>query len=218
MRFGIIAEGREDQEIITNILRAFGIDGSDVVRIRPSLQRDATDANNQTIGTFQGVKNACLGNNGKRPDFEKAFLFSDIKLIIIHLDTAEIDNQNFDFQRPTKNNNPNYCTELRNQVIDLINGWLNHSYQNQLLYAIAIEEIEAWLLTIYEKQDTSLSANPKKKLFIHLNKEKNLGLVKLSEKFKKRKELKSFLAYNQSLKDFVLSIQQSIQSYNNELP
>ena len=63
MRVGIIAEGTEDQAVISNILRAYGVDGSDILTIKPSLQQDVTDENNPTenatIGTFQGVKNAC---------------------------------------------------------------------------------------------------------------------------------------------------------------
>ena len=68
MRVGIIAEGTEDQSVIKNILRAFDIDG---YSIRPSLSVDESRkhlANQSTIGTFQGVKNACI----QRDDFERA--------------------------------------------------------------------------------------------------------------------------------------------------
>ena len=72
---GIISEGAEDFGVLKNIFRAFGFDGSEIIALRPALSKDATDRHNdpQTIGTFQGVKNACVGKNGKRPDFENFF-------------------------------------------------------------------------------------------------------------------------------------------------
>lgn len=209
MRIGIIAEGREDQAVIVNILRAFKIDKSDIVSIKPTLQKDANDENNPedtTIGTFQGVKRACMGFEGKRPYFDKAFLFFDANFVVIHLDTAEIETQDFPFQKPIKNDSKNYCIELRNKVIDLINLWLENNYQDQILYAIAIEEIEAWCLTIFEKRDSSLSADAKKRLKFVL-KTKNVDFDKITQDFRKTKKLNTFLEHNQSLSDFVKSLE-----------
>lgn len=217
MVIGIIAEGREDQAVIKNILK--GVAKSlnieiDVRPIRPNLKKDETDLQNntQTIGTFQGVKNACEGVDGEREDFDKFFFFEDSVFMTIQLDTAEIDIHNFEFTRPTKDKNPNYSTELRQNVIDLINTWLENNYENPLLYAIAIEEIEAWYLTIYEKKDSSLSANPKNQLMRILNK-KNIKIdgnnkatsfeQKVAKDFRSPKKLKEYMNYNQSLAEFV---------------
>lgn len=214
MRIGIIAEGKEDQEVIRHILRAYGIDGSDILDIRPSLQRDATDAADSTIGTLQGVKNACEGIEGKRSLFETAFLFSAIDKMVIHLDTAEIEQQNFAFTKPVKKGNLDYCTQLRSMTIDLINTWLDHQYSDQLLYAIAIEEIEAWGLTLYLKTDTAQSADAKSKFWREVNKGKiksgAANLADLCKDFSKPKKLKSCLTYNQSLKDFADSVETTV--------
>jgi len=210
MRIGIIAEGTEDQAVIRLILKAYGVDGSEIVDIRPSLQRDATDAADSSIGTFQGVKNACEGKDGMRPDFERFFIFSDEQFMVIHLDTAEIEQQNFTFTKPHKTNNPDYCTQLRNSVIDLINTWLDHQFSNQLLYAIAIEEIEAWCLTLYLQSDTAQSADPKSRFWKEANRKKIMGatsLADLCKDFSKLKKLKACLPYNQSLKDFADSVE-----------
>lgn len=211
MRVGIIAEGKEDQEVIRYILRAYGIDGSDILFLRPSLQNDATDAADSTIGTLQGVKNACEGKDGKRPLFDNAFLFSAIDLMVVHIDTAEMEQQNFAFNKPVKTDNPNYCTQLRSMAIDLINSWLDNQYSNQLLYAIAIEEIEAWCLTIYLKTDTAQSADAKSKFWREVNKKKvksgNSSPADFCKDFSKLKKLKTFLPYNQSLKEFADSIE-----------
>lgn len=213
MRIGIIAEGTEDQAVIRLILKAYGVDGSDIVDIRPSLQRDATDAADPSIGTFQGVKNACEGKDGLRPDFERFFIFPDNQFMVIHLDTAEIEKQNFAFTKPLKKGNPDYCIQLRNSVIDLINTWLDHQYSEQLLYAIAIEEIEAWCLTLYIQADTAQSADAKSKFWREANKKKIKGttsLADLCKDFSKLKKLRACLPYNQSLKDFADSVEATI--------
>lgn len=135
MVIGIIAEGTEDQAVIKNILKGVAkiLDIEiDTRPIRPDLKKDETDKHNnqQTIGTFQGVKNACEGIDGEREDFDKFFFIEDSAFMTIQLDTAEIENQNFEFTRPIKENNPNYSTALRQNVIDLINGWLENNYEN----------------------------------------------------------------------------------------
>lgn len=220
----VISEGVEDQGVITTIFKAYGFDSTEIRAIRPGLAEDATDrhANQQTIGTFQGVKNACIGIDGIRPDFKRALLLENCNYIVIHIDTAEIDNHNFPFVRPQKVDNVNYCTELRGLVIAEIDGWLEGYYKANLLYAIAIEEIEAWCLTAVEKRDTSLITNSKYLLSTHLgrnnltynklkldptkNKKHYFEKITTEMKFHKIKRLKEYAEFNMSLMDFVLSI------------
>jgi hypothetical protein len=181
MKIGIIAEGKEDQLIIQNILKGLGIPNSDVIFVRPDLGRSKTPITvagttpispPSSIGTFEGVKNACkgvdVGGTIIREDFDMFFAVSDNKLMIIHLDTAELDNGASKYiHRPTKNKSDliTYTKKLRSLVVELINSWLSHNYTDKLAYAIAIEEIEAWILTILKgNTDTCDSANPKKKI------------------------------------------------------
>ena len=221
----IISEGIEDQGVLVTILKAYGFESNEVKFIRPELSKDATDIHDhsQTIGTFQGVKRACEGFDGKRPDFEKALLFKDCNSIIVHIDTAEIEEQGFIFKKPNKTKNENYSIELRKLVIKQINNWLDNNYKENLLYAIAIEEIEAWCLTAIEKKDTVLSANPKKKLKKYLKenkltyskfkldpiKDKREYYKKITTKlkFNKKVKLKKYAEYNQSLKCFIESLE-----------
>ena len=221
---GIISEGTEDQGILQTILKAFGFDGSEVRFIRPELSRDATDRhdNTKTIGTLQGIKNSCLGKDGNRPDFEMAFL-TGVKNIIIQADTAEIEQQDFNIIRPKKVQNPNYSSDLRNIFIATINDWLDNKYKDCLLYAISIEEIESWCLTAFEKKDTIDIIDSKGKLKRHLNR-MNLTYAKLKldpgkdkreyfsaimrkKNFHKIKNLKEYCKYNQSLDDFISSLE-----------
>lgn len=225
---GIISEGKEDFGVLKNIFRAFGFDGSEIIPIRPSLATDITDKhhNQQTIGTLQGVKNSCIGKDGKRPDFEYMMTQLDMKYIVIQLDTAEIDRQDFTFVKPQKEDNPNYATELRTSVIDLINNWLSNNYSEQLLYAVTIEELESWCLTIFENGDTVYLENLKQRLQNHLQrknlspkdlkchptKNRNLYFEAFTKKsnFHKLKNLKEYAAKNQSLSDFIMSIEQKL--------
>lgn len=225
MRIGIISEGVEDQGVIKNILSAVAKSKNielDFVPMRPKLSKDEYDLNNPqnvTIGTFQGVKNACIS----KADYDRFFLIEDSNYMIVHLDTAEIDQNALSFERPNKNKNPNYATELRNLMITEINNWLeNENFQSKTLYAIAIEEIEAWCLTIFENGDTTAALDPKTKLSKHLAKE-DLTYKKLKlnpdkdqslyfETFTKKKDfhkLKTLTIYakkNQSLDDFLAEI------------
>jgi len=229
----IIAEGAEDIGVLRSILQAFGFDGSEIIPIRPGLSTDATDKykDNQTIGTFQGVKNSCIGKNGKRTDFERAFCTSDSNYMVIQLDTAEIEKHDFEFKRPLKQNNENYCLELRNSVIDVIDGWLEQNYKDKIFYAISIEELEAWCLTIFENKNTVNIVNVKEKLSKHLNR-KNLTFsdlkcdptkdkTKYFEKvtkeyyFHKIPKLKEFAEKNHSLKYFIQSLEEKLQSSLN---
>jgi hypothetical protein len=220
---GIISEGIEDQGVLKNILRAFGFDGSEIRFIRPDLSKDASDRhhNQASIGTFQGVKNACIS----RDDFERAFSVLACANMVVHLDTAEIDQQGVLSSRPQKEGNPTYSTELRNAVINLVNTWLEGNYSDKLLYAISIEEIEiAWCLTCFETRDTAAFANAKDKLQRLLDR-KNLSYRDLrlnpvtqqreyfeaitkEKDFHKPKKLKQYVEYNQSLKDFILSVEE----------
>ena len=53
MRLGIIAEGKADIAVIKAVLKALkGIDGSDVVQLRPSEQFDETDLNEMNFSNW----------------------------------------------------------------------------------------------------------------------------------------------------------------------
>jgi len=154
-------------------------------------------------------------------DFIKAFFdknyytsAAEQRIIIIQLDTAEVENTDTGIQRPPKANNPDYCQQLRYNIITQIKTWLPpqcESYQQDLYYAICIEEMEAWILTIYQKQDTTKSANPKEKLKrepkITFKEGDKRCYDEISKEFRKLKNLKIYCQYNDSLHLFVESLQ-----------
>lgn len=216
MRIGIIAEGTTDQAVLENILKGLGYDESDIIPIRPDLSMDETDKQFYNIDTFGGweyVKKDCI----ERTKLDEFFMIADNQSIIIQVDTLEINQTQSLIQKPQKQNNPNYTQELkeyaqtlRQSVIDIINGWLQNHYQEKLLYAICVEEMESWILTIYTKKDTLNAANPKETLKYVLKGKLSVGdkycYKEISKQFRKKKKLLLYSKLNYSLQAFIESL------------
>lgn len=171
MQIGIIAEGKADCAVIANILQAkFSTSIDEITFIRPELFKDETDLsesktaqteqNQQKFSTWSLVKKECVD----RRNFKRFFdLFEDDRIMIVHLDTDRASD--YGVKKPAKKNNANYSEQLRNLVISQITAWLENNYTPKLRYAIAIEEIESWILCIYENgTDTSNFENAKNRL------------------------------------------------------
>ncbi len=162
-RIGIISEGRPDQAVLANIIQYYTKDQDyDIVLIRPDLTIDSTDRvlrDTAAAGGFARVKKDC--EDRQLLDEFFALNFEEKDTIIIHLDTAEVDN--FDIIRPSREEE-NYSIELRNNVIDKINNVWLANYSEKLLFAISIEEIEAWILSLIENRNSTLPINPKTRL------------------------------------------------------
>ena len=108
---------------------------------------------------------------------------------------------------------------MRSSLIEVIKGWLGNEYDDEIIYAIAIEEIEAWVLTALETKDTSSIGDSKGRLGKILSKKnlsyRNLKLDPTKDKrayfqaitkelkFHKLKELNKHCTKNCSLSDFV---------------
>ncbi len=215
MRIGLITEGLPDQAVIRNIIHAH-IDDFNFDPIRPIDLVDETDIhkkNNAAAGGFARVKKDC-----EEKDLFQNFFALEIvgkkNFMIIQLDTAEVDN--FNIERPEKKGNENYVDELRENVIEKVKEWLDDSsFDEDIIYAISIEELEAWLLTIFEKRDSTNSMNPKERLQRILRKrgiksnDENYG--NLSKDFKKKKNLMTFCKRNKSLLLFVQDLETKIE-------
>jgi hypothetical protein len=221
---GIIAEGETDQVVIRNILIGLGIDSDDIRDLRPENRKDLSDLTFEggyRGGTLQGVKNDCLA----RTEFE-LFLGVLDTFIIVQLDTAECEDSGIGILRPTKLNNLNYASELRQNAVAKVDEWLDNNFKDKLLYAITIEEMESWILTIYlneekdKNKDTINRINPKEKLQTELNRHKitmkgcrdaKEFAKKQSWSFRKMKNLNLFITRNKSLYDFTESVREKLK-------
>lgn len=207
MRIGIISEGHADRAVITNILIGLtGIDPSDIESLRPIDKFDETDKatiNPLKFGGWNSVKEECEG----RKLIDEFLAIEGQDFIVIHIDTAEADQ--FGIKRPNKKSG-NYGEVLRALVVQKINSWLNKDLNDEILFAIAIEEIDAWILTIYDQNDSTTSATPKEKLSrilgkLEINSTSDYNnFLMISKPLSKEKDIKKgkFLEYNSSLNAF----------------
>jgi len=219
MYMGIIAEGKSDLAVIKNILKGkLGIDSSQLQYLQPDMAYDETDLHNRSAKKFSNwalVRQSCI----ERKKFSDFFSVDEIRFIIIQIDTAEAGYKNYEVERPAKNGK--YSGELRNRVIKKINEWTENQFTDQFFYAIAIEETEAWVLTIYSDRpnDTCSYTDPKAELNRVLNKKLSAKqkqifkknefdkFDKISENFRKSKKLNSYMLLNESLKLFCESLE-----------
>jgi len=214
MKIGVICEGHTDRAVITNILKGLkGFDSSQIVALRPDYSRDETDLANlpvDSFGTWSVVKEECEN----KQKISKFLAFEGQDIIIIHIDSAESDE--FGVTKPIKNSE--YSTNLRSAIVSKINEWLEGQFQEGIIYAVAIEEIEAWILTIYQKRDSSTSASPKEKLKWILSKmdikyDQNYdNFLVISDAFSKKKNFskEQYTKYNKSLEEFCNEVERKI--------
>lgn len=216
MRIGIISEGHADRAVILNIIKGItGLDDSDIKAILPIRSLDETDKAKikakEEFGGWSSVKNEC----------EKGTLIDEFlsiegqDFVVIHLDTAEC--HEYGVQRPNKKENE-YAKKVIDLVIKQINSWLGAIDKKSFLYAIAVEETDAWILPIFESKDSATSYKAKEKLASVLSK-KNLNSTSsynnfliLSKPFLNSKAVNKgkFLDYNYSLKAFVDEVKTKI--------
>lgn len=215
---GVICEGHADRAVIINILKGvLGIDESNIRALLPINKTDETDrsriASVEEFGGWTSVKNECI---------EKKIISQFLSLegqdfIVVHLDTAEASEYGIS-SIPEKNDN--YADNLRALLVELVDGWLEEEdIIKCTIHAIAVEEIDAWLLAIYEPgKDSTTTADPKKRLGYSLGRKKinttsNYdNYLKLSKPLSKAKDLKRnrYPEFNASLKAFIEEIEEKV--------
>jgi len=214
MKIGVICEGHTDRAVIRNILKGLkGIDSAQIVPLRPDYSFDETDLSQLSSDNFSNwslVKAECEN----REKIDRFLSIEDQDFVIIHIDADCSDE--YGVQKPVKNSE--YSEKMREAIIVKINEWLDNNFQDQILFAVAIEETEAWILTIYDKKDSTKSADPKAKLKQVLSKKgikydhTHAGFYEISEKFSKNKFFKKekFRDRNKSLDDFCNEVEDKL--------
>jgi hypothetical protein len=220
MRVGIIAEGRGDLAVLTNLLKGvLELDQADITYLRPELSLDETDLYElrpEQRGTFLLVREECR-NTAQLEAFLQTI--DEPRLLVVHLDTAEAHRPEYGIDVPPRDDLEAYVAALRQRVIALIDGWLEQRFRGRVRYAVAIEEIDAWVLVLYEEQDrdTSIFRTPKARLQAVLNRNrkdvKQLSqrktfdrYLELSRDFRKPKRLRASMGRNLSLRLFCESL------------
>lgn len=184
MRAGIIVEGKSDAAVITNILKGIlNISKSDIQYLVPEFDYDETslyEMREQQFSNWTIVKQNCL-NKEKLSDFIDTF--EDERFVVIHIDTDVRNEVGFDVNEPSELKNSDDIIKLRQNIKNKITEWLDNFHTEKIAFAIAIQEIDAWILTSFDKgkKDTGLYLNAKERLKKALN-QPNL----LSDKSRKK--------------------------------
>lgn len=117
MRYGVIAEGRADVAVVRAVLKALkGIDGSEVVSIRPREQMDETDLDEMQFSDWLLVLKSCEDEALLSAFFDA---IEDDALLIVQIDTAEHTEVGYDVPSPLRERDMDwkaYSEELRRQV------------------------------------------------------------------------------------------------------
>jgi len=215
MRVGVICEGHTDRAVIVNILKGIkSLDSSDIIPIRPVDDYDETDiasSPEDEFSTWSVVKKEC-------EEREKIRNFLNVEgqdNVVIHFDSCESDE--FGVAKPVKDDN--YATNLRAAIVTRMEEWMEGEFVNEIIHAVAVEEIEAWVLTIYEQRDSSNSASPKEKLQRVLGQQgipyshDYNGFLKISKAFAKARNFRrgNYRNFNSSLDEFCAEVEAKIE-------
>lgn len=220
MRIGIIAEGFADANVIKAIVKKLlGYDGADMRVLRPEEAFDETDLRALNFSNWQLVLESC-----KDADFLGAF-FDSLEgdaMLIVHVDTAERGQEGYDvdeLQRTKGVDFSAYAEQLRQNVVEKVKALIAEPYREKIVYAIAVEETDAWLIPLFENKtaDTAshvraketlskLISMDKKRVKAYVDTErKSLNYVKLGSYL--AKELKNCRKRNKSLDLFCIELE-----------
>lgn len=232
-----ITEGRSDYAVLENILKGFfksknrSVDDYDLDSIRPKLQIDRSHPDykkhQQEESEFSNwtlVLDEC--RHGKR--IQKAY--EDLKAqmpdqiwIIIQIDSLECDHTNYDVTRPDsplkKKDLGEYVRLLREAIIAKIKGLLvdcSEELRNNCIFAVAVEETEAWILTLDKynnvSRPTDKATDPKQIMKKHCGVQIIEGkhyeaYLQISKDFKDAKLLQKARLRNHSLHLFLSDLE-----------
>jgi hypothetical protein len=209
--FGLVAEGKSDHAVLENILLGlFEEDISDeITTFQPA--RGATDE--EAIKAFGGwfkVFEYCRSEN-----FRGAF--QEVYYVVIQIDTDVSEHTHYDIKQTDEFGKKLFPEVLVKKVREKFEQIIANEfgqdflekYQDRILFAISVDEIECWLLPLYYTDKTkSKTNNCDHKLHQKAGKfEKNYNdYEKISKDFRKSKTLMKAYQENPSLKIFVESV------------
>jgi hypothetical protein len=216
--FGLISEGITDQIVIENIL--IGLLNDDDFSVDP-LQpaRDATDEDLATNhGNWHKVFEYCQTQR-----FKDAVLNMDFVIIQIDADIFKTQQLPPIYQVAlTPNISPDEAvTSIKEKIIDLIDRDFYLNNRQKIIFAIAVDAIECWLLPIYYQNQVAKASKTTgclKSLNEKLSKDEGFTIDKkapkyyriASKKYQKHKDSKKLYALNPSLRVFIKDVQQII--------
>lgn len=146
---GIISEGRTDQIIIQHVLFGYFAAHRDELEIEPVFPPERT-ADGIAHGGWTVLK-GWLQSGAHR----QVLQFRDY--LVVHVDTDVCEQLGFDVsRRDPETGAPRDVMTLRAAVIDRLTEWMGRdfceTYRDRLLFAIAVDQTECWLLPLLVTQ------------------------------------------------------------------
>jgi Domain of unknown function (DUF4276) len=154
--FGLITEGETDQVILKNILIGYFQDYDLIVRpLQPSF--DATDGSQMSVfGGWYNVFKYC------ESDFLLA-AFAQTDFLIIQIDSDCSHEKHFDVPKMEGEMLESFVERIKMRLKSVIEKQLGNEfyeiYAPRILFAIAVDEIECWLLPLYYTDKTQSATN-----------------------------------------------------------
>jgi hypothetical protein len=142
LRFGVIAEGLTDQIVIENILLGYFQDEEPVINFVQPLP--ATSGPTAPPGGWTLVFESL-----KRGEPQKALQFNDY--LVIHIDTDVQEEPGFDVPRREQGRELPIADQVDLAIVRLkqdIDATLHQARSDQILFAVAVDTIECWLLPL----------------------------------------------------------------------
>jgi len=205
LKFGVIAEGASDQRVIENILLGYFQNEEEEPAINPVQPLPATPGGWTLV--FESLK---------RGEAQKALQFNDY--LVIHIDTDVQEEKGFDVSRREGGMELKPLVRV-NRVIERLRKEIDPAFYqeniNKILFAVAIDTIECWLLPLlYEDKKSEKTTGCLKAANLRLRKNGRDGLSAGEEKFpkaydhasrdfRKRKTLMDYRGKNPGLEHFI---------------
>jgi hypothetical protein len=209
--FGLIAEGETDHAVLENILLGIAkVDISDEITI---LQPDIDETTKGTLQEFGGWYNVfqyCVSE-----DFKDSF--QRVQYVVIQIDTDVSEQTHYDIKQTDESGKKLIPEVLVGKVREkfeqiIVNEFgqdFLEKYQDRILFAISVDEIECWLLPLYYTDNTkSKTNNCDFKLHEKAGKfeKKSNDYDKISREYRKNNILMKRYLENPSLRIFVESV------------
>ncbi len=212
MTFRIVSEGVTDQETITRILQSFTENKDlEATRLYPHNALEPAGKDN--------VIDYC-----RTDEFKGAFGFTDFVVVQLDTDWLQTEGTRRDWIIPQieKKTSEEVVAVVREKLIAEIGADFYAAHSHQIIFAIAVSEIECWFLGLYfdakkaaktENCIKLLNAVAKERTGYYIGEKKPLELYRIMcKEFKKKPDLKKYSQHNESFRLFIAELEEKFSS------
>jgi len=206
---GLVCEGKTDQILLERILSTW--------TQNPNLRINRLHPKTDESGGWSKVLKYC-----ESEDFKDVFTQNDFIVIQIDTDFMSGDSVGEKYRIDLKDlTGKETVNAFRVKIVELIGEEFYGEYSNRIIFAIAINEIECWLLPVYfsDKKaaknvnciDTLNTVLLQKEGF-YIDAKDDVYYRKLAKNFRKKKDIQKYAKRQESFQLFIDNLQSTIES------